>query len=153
MLIVLAAEDQRHQLEVSDSGFAFNFADVLESAQPAGNGAGRQRFAVQRGHHSDHVNDFAAFAGWLGRNARDIELPLFKAEGQKAQLVDAGKVTVLVRHRYAEDLRLGDDQEGHGVNGRQRARRKNRPLNALLSALLDEGSKVGKVAESCVVPA
>ena len=85
VLIVLAAENQPHQLEISDAGFPFELADVLESAQPAGNSAGRQGLAVQCGDHSDHVDDFAAFAGRLGRNARDIELPLFKAEGAEVR--------------------------------------------------------------------
>ena len=41
MLIVFAAKDQPHQLEISDARFRFELTDVFESAQPAGNSARR----------------------------------------------------------------------------------------------------------------
>ncbi len=153
MLIVLAAEDQAHQFEVGAAGFGFEVADILESAEPARNCASRQGFAIERGDHTDHVQDFAAFTSRLGSDAGDIELPLFKTEGLKAQLVVGGEVPVLVRHRHAEDLRLGDDKEGNGMNGGQGSGRKNGALHALLSALIDEEAKVSEVAEGGIVPA
>src|ERR1700691_791385 len=119
VLIVLAAENQSHQLEISYIGFQLKLTDVLEPSEPAGNSAGWQWLAVECGDHSDHVRDFAAFAGRLGRNARDIELPIFKAESVEVQLAAAGEPAVFVRNRNAEDLRLGDDQESHGMNGRE----------------------------------
>ena len=152
VLIVLAAKDEAHQLEIGDAAFGFKLADVFEFAEAAGNGAGGQGFAVQCGDDSNHVRDFAAFAGRPGRNTRDIELPVFKAEGAEVQLAAAGEPAVLIGHRQAEDLRLGDDQKSHRVNWRQGAGRKNRPLNTLFAVLQNEGTKVSEVAESRIVP-
>ena len=96
VLVVLATKDQRHKLEIRDAILPFELTDVFESAEPAGDGASGQGFAVQCGDHSNHVHDFAAVAGGPGRNAGDIKLPVFQAEGHKAQPLVVGEVLVLV---------------------------------------------------------
>ena len=55
---------------------------------------GGQGFALQCGDHPDHVQDLAAFAGRLGRDARHVQLPLFQAECLEGQPV------VLARYLY-----------------------------------------------------
>ena len=127
--------------------FVFKLADIFEFAEPAGDGAGGQRLAFECSDDADHVHDFAAFGG-PGRDARDFELPIFEAEGVESQPAGCvGQFPVLIGDGNAEDLRLGDDEESHRVDGRQRAGRKNRPLHALLAALRDEAGNVGEVAE------
>ncbi len=128
-------------------GLLFHLLHVGKCAQPAGDGAGRQRFAFLRRHDPDHVHDFSAIRRFR-RNARDIELNFFQSEGFKRQAALLERhPSVLFGNRHAEDTRLGDDQERDGVNGSQRSRRQNRPLHAFLPALGDEGSEIAEVAE------
>ena len=94
MLIVLAAEDEAHQLKIGDARFGFKLADIFEFAEAAGNGAGGQRLTVECSDDSDHVDNFAAVAGGLGRDARDVELPIFEAEGAEVEPAAGGELFV-----------------------------------------------------------
>ena len=127
--------------------YLFKFFDVGKTSQPAGDGAGWQRFAFLRSHDTDHVHDFSAFSRFR-RNARDLQLTLFQSESFKGEpALLEGQPPVIVGDRHAEDTRLGDDQKGDGVNGSQSSRRQNRPLHAFLPALGDKGSQIAEVAE------
>ena len=136
--LIFAAEDGGDELEVGGVGLLFELRDIVELSQAAGDGACLKRLAFERGDDADHVRDLAALSG-PGRNARDFELALFQAEcrkGEPAGLV--GQLTVGVGDGNTEYLRLGDDEEGDRMDGRQHAGRKHRPLHAFLSAIGDE---------------
>ena len=135
---VLAAEDGGDELEIGGAGVLFELFDIVESSQPVGDGAGRQRLAFEGGYDADHVDDFASL-GRPRRNARHFELPFLQPEsfvGEPAFFF--GQLAVCVGDGNAEDRWLGDDQEGHRMDGGQHAGRENRPLHALLAAVGDE---------------
>ena len=135
---VFAAEDGGDELEVGGVRLLFEFCDIVEESQTAGDGTCLQRLAFKRGDDADHVRDFAALGG-PGRDARDFELALFEAEGREGEAARlVGQLAVGVGDGNAEDLRLGDDEEGYGMDGGQHAGRKHRPLHALLAAVGDE---------------
>ena len=135
---VFAAEDGGDELKVGGVGLLFELRHVVEESEPAGDGACLQWLPFERGHNADHVRDLAGIGG-PGRNARHFELPLFEAkrgERESARLV--GQLAVRIGDGNAEDLRLGDDEEGYRMDGGQHAGRKHRPLHALLPAVGDE---------------
>ncbi len=61
----------------------FQLLDVVELAQPAGDGAGRQRLAFQRRDDAAGI-DHAAAAGRAGRDHRHLELLFFQSEGLRS---------------------------------------------------------------------
>jgi len=83
----------------------------------------------------------------MRRDTRHFELLLFQPESLECESAFSGQRTQIGRNRNTENLRLGDHQKSHGVNGRERTRRQHRPLHTLLSAILNETPQVGKIAE------
>ena len=52
-----------HELEIGGQPFFSSSSTSAKCTEPAGDGAGRQRFAFQSGDDADHVHDFATIGG------------------------------------------------------------------------------------------
>ena len=160
VLVVLASQNGLNELGVPRSrlGFArwrgcgFEVLDILETAQSAGNVAGGKRIAVERGHHAHHVHHMAALRS-ARLNPRHIQRRVAQAEGGVDEPVSLHAAAKFLRYRDSIDLGLGNNQECHGMNGRERSRREDRPLDALLAFQLlsarpfHKRAQIGEVAK------
>ena len=116
--------------------FGFQLLDVVEFAQPAGDGAGGQRLAFERRDDAAGVDDSAA-AGRLGRNHGHLELLFRQAERFEGQMAMGLQTLELVGDGHAVDPLARDDEESDRMDGHEASGRQHGPLHALLPARLE----------------
>ena len=123
--------------------FAFQFLDVVEFAQPAGDGAAGQRLAFERRDDAARVEHSAA-AGRLRRNHGHLELLFRQAERLEGKMPMSLQSLELVGHGQTVHAFARDDEESDGMDGHEASGRQHGPLHALLPARLKPRSQIGQ---------
>ena len=115
--------------------------DVVELAEAAGDGAARQRRALQRRDDAAGIEHFAARRR-AGRNHDHFELLFRQAKGLKAELTHGLQALELGGHRHAVDAFAGNDQETDRMHRHEAAGRQHGALHAFLPARLEPRAEI-----------
>jgi hypothetical protein len=144
--VVLGAEQEVDHLGIGGTLDRFQRGHVVEAAEPAGQVAGVERLALQRGDQTDHV-DVA-----LRRDDRDFEVLRPQFERARRELVVVRQRRELRSDRESEDAASREDEEADRMDRHQGPGREHRALHTLLAVVGDEPPQVREVAEGRVVP-
>ena len=143
--LVLAPE---HHLDrfggtVTLSPIALVVLDIVEAVQPARDVTLGERVAFVRRNHSNHVKHPTLFDPRLDPHYFQL------VGGQAVRLHQPGGWILPYRliQGHTEGSLGSQDEEGHGMDRRQRTRREHLPLDPLLPATIHEGREIDEVAE------